>query len=115
MSGRSGLARRRATLSAVIPETAPTGPREARPDDRLRAVVRNPFPKAVLASGFRARACGAPRNDGECVAPRAFTSDSVVKQPALARKIPKQQTDVIHRPCCLVGAGTALISLPSPT
>ena len=53
-------------------------------------------------------------------------ADSLVKQPAhsrpkdgvaslaYARKILKQQTDVIHRPHYLVGVGSAVISLPSP-
>ena len=57
----------------------------------------------------------------------ALFSDSIVKQPAhsrpkdgvaslaYARKISKQQTDVIHRPHYLFGVGTAVISLPSPT
>src|SRR5258708_3172988 len=42
----------------------------------------------------------------------AFFSDSIVKQPAIARKILKSQTGVIHRPRCLVGVGAAVISLP---
>ncbi len=42
---------------------------------------------------------------------RALISDSVFKQPRANAHI---DTDVIHRPCCLGGVGSALISLPSP-
>jgi hypothetical protein len=42
----------------------PTGPREARPDDRLRERARNPY-LSLPAYGFRARRCAARRNDDD--------------------------------------------------
>ena len=61
-----------------------------------------------------------PWNAAPDVAPRRFRvadsrapaqfSDSIVKQPHANGDA---RTDVRHRPCCLVGAGCAVISLPS--
>ena len=44
--------------------------------------------------------------------PRHSRPKDGVASLAYARKILKQQTGVIHRPCYLVGVGTAVISLP---
>ena len=54
-----------AAPSFVIPGREPTGPREARPDDRLRERTRNPETDSEIASGFRVQLFAPSRYDEE--------------------------------------------------